>query len=253
MHTTIRYILITALRDRIFIGLFTGMFIATGICLLLGSTAFLEPQHMAMALASGAARMILMVGLMVFTCFHIRQGFDSKEIEVMLSHPMSRAQLLLSYWLGFSLVGVLLALPVLMMIALIGPHDLAGYMGWAASLLLEAMLVVAMAIFSSFTLRSAVMSVMSCMGFYILSRLMAFFVMTSQSGLAAAGSSFTPFKKILELLYILVPRLDMFTKSQWLVYGADTMAGWIYVPMQAAIFVPLLLLAAMADFRRQEF
>jgi hypothetical protein len=252
MPTTVRYILITALRDRLFAGLCAALLVATGISLLLGSTAFLESWQMTVVLASGAARLILMSGLMVFACFHIHQMFDNKEIEVMLSRPLSRPCLLFQYWLGFTAVGLLLSLIVLAIIGLIGSYDLQGYAAWSLSLMLEVMLVVAMAVFASFTLRSAVLSVMGCMGLYLLSRMMAFFIMTSQSGLGTTGS-WAPLGQVLEVISVMVPRLDMFTQSDWLVYGMPMLGGWWHVIVQAAIFTPLLLMAAMVDFRRREF
>jgi hypothetical protein len=253
MLTTIRYILITAIRDRLFVSLFGGIILAVLICILLGQTAFLESAQMTLSLSAGAARLILMIGLMVFACFHIRQAFDSKEIDVMLSRPVSRQGLLLSYWLGFSLVAFLLTIPVLLLMACLGVQDWLGYGAFAASLVLEAMLVVALSLFASFALRSAVSAFMGCLGFYVLSRMMAFFVMTSESGLASAGQQWSLLKNLLQGISMLVPRLDMFSKSEWLVYGGDTLAGWQWVPLQAVIFIPLLLLAAIIDFRRKEF
>lgn len=252
MSTTIRYILLTALRDKLFFGLCTVLVLAVLISLLLGSTAFLESHAMALALSAGAARMILLVGLMIFACFHIRHMFDSKEMEVMLSRPMSRHVLLLAYWLGFVTVGLLLCLPLFAMLALMGSADWLGFGAWAASLVLEMMLVLALAVFASFTLNSAVLSLMGCMGCYLLARMMAFFVMTAQSGLTG-GAHIGWAKTVLQTISTIVPRLDMFTKSDWLVYGAATLDGWWHVPAQAAIFIPVLLLASLADFRRREF
>lgn len=251
MLTTIRYILLTALRDRLFIGLFAVVIAATLISLLLGSTAFLESAQMTLALTAGASRLIVLIGLIVFACFHIRQMFDSKEMEMMLSRPISRHMLLMAYWLGFAAVGMVLCLPVFGILALMGHAGWLGLAAWSASLLLEVMLVLALALFAALTLRSAALSVMGCMGCYVLARMMAFFVMTSQSGLAG-GAHMTWAKYLLELISIMVPRLDMFTQSQWLVYGGEALAGWWHVPVQAAIFIPLLLLASVADFSRRE-
>jgi hypothetical protein len=69
MLTNIRYVLLTALRDWLFIGLFIGVLVATWISAVLGGTAFLEEQEMTITFASGAARVILMIGLIVFRLF----------------------------------------------------------------------------------------------------------------------------------------------------------------------------------------
>lgn len=253
MLTNIRYILLTALRDWLFIGLLVGVLFATMISATLGSTAFIEEKEMTLTFASGASRLILMIGLIVFVCFHIRNAFDTKEIDVILSRPISRSNLVIAYWLGFALVALLLVVPVVAIIGLIGVINLPGYLGWGASLLLESGLVVALALFSAFTLRSAVTSVIACMGFYVLSRMMAFFVMTSQSNMMSGEQKLAPLKYVLVAISTVVPRLDFFAKSQWLVYGFADKHDWLIFIAQTAIFIPLLLLAAIADFRRKQF
>lgn len=252
MFTSIRYILLTALRDWLFIGLVLGVLLATAISATLGGTAFIEEREMTLTFASGSARLILMIGLIVFVCFHIRNAFDTKEIDVILSRPLSRASLVVAYWLGFALVSLLLAVPVAAIIGLIGAGDTSGYIGWCVSLMLEGCLVVALALFSAFTLRSAVASVLACMGFYVLSRMMAFFVMTAQSGVVH-GQEYILLKYALTAISTLVPRLDLFSKSEWLIYGFATSQDWMVFVAQAVIFVPLLLLASIADFKRKQF
>jgi ABC-type transport system involved in multi-copper enzyme maturation permease subunit len=252
MLTNIRYILITALRDWLFIGLLAGVLIATAISAVLGSTAFLEEQEMTLTFATGSARIILMMGLIIFVCFHIRSAFDTKEIDVILSRPISRSNLVLSYWLGFAFVGTLLCLPVIALTAVMGVPNWPGFAAWAASLLLEMALVVALALFSAFTLRSAVSSVIACMGFYVLSRMMAFFVFTAQSGMFNS-EKYIGLKWALEFIATVVPRLDLFAKSEWFIYGLKSPQEWYVFAAQALIFVPLLLVATTLDFRRKQF
>lgn len=252
MLTNIRYILITALRDWLFVGLVAGILFATGISAVLGGTAFLEEREMTLTFAAGSARVMVMVGLIVFVCFHIRNAFDTKEIDVILSRPISRGNLVLAYWLGFTFVSLLLTLPVVGILAFIGIGNGVGFVGWAASLLLEGGLVVALALFSAFTMRSAVASVLACMGFYVLSRMMEFFVMTAESGMAHE-TPYVIMKYVLSAIAVIVPRLDLFSKSEWLIYGFDATQDWVVFIAQAVVFVPLLLLATMADFRRKQF
>lgn len=253
MLTNIRYILLTALRDWLFIGLFAGIVLATMISATLGSTAFIEKQEMTLSFASGSSRLILMVGLIVFVCFHIRNAFDTKEIDVIMSRPISRSNLVIAYWLGFAFVAFLLVVPIIAIIGLMGVLNWPGFIGWGSSLLLESFLVVALALFSAFTLKSAVTSVMATMGFYVLSRMMAFFVATSQSGMVGGEFKYTLLRYALSAISTVVPRLDLFAKSEWLVYGFNSSQEWVVFTVQVVIFVPLLVLAAIADFRRKQF
>lgn len=90
MFSNIRYVLLTATRDRLFIGLLIGIIGAAYISSVLGSTAMLESEHMTLSFTAAAARVIIMVGIIVFIGFHMRNAFDAREIDVLLSRPISR-------------------------------------------------------------------------------------------------------------------------------------------------------------------
>ena len=90
MFSNIRYVLLTATRDRLFIGLLVGILVAAYISSVLGSTAMLEPEQMTLSFTAASARVIIMIGIIVFIGFHMRNAFDAKEIDVLLSRPISR-------------------------------------------------------------------------------------------------------------------------------------------------------------------
>jgi ABC-type transport system involved in multi-copper enzyme maturation permease subunit len=207
---------------------------------------------MALAFAGASARLILVIGLIVFACFHVRHAFDSREIDVMLSRPISRPQLVVAYWLGFSAVATLLALPTAAVIFMLKPMSDAGFISWGFSLLLETWFVVALALFASLALKSAVASVMASLGFYVLCRMIAFFVMTADS-ITKQDLMLIVTKYLLTVVSAILPRLDFFSKTEWLVYGMSSSLEWRLFLAQAVIFIPLLLLAAIIDFKRKQF
>jgi hypothetical protein len=170
----------------------------------------------------------------------------------MLSRPISRSGLAFAYWLGFATVAVLVVVPTALVIAVLQPLSIPGFAFWTLSLLLEALCVVAMALFTALALRSAVTAVMACLGFYVLSRMMAFFVMAADSFGDKEPLTFIT-KYALKTVATVIPRLDFFGKTEWLIYGLTTAVESQLFLLQAAIFIPLLLFAAILDFRRKEF
>lgn len=254
MLTTIRYILLTASRDFLFLGLLLGVVLATAISAILGSTAMIENEAMTLSFASASARIVLVVGIMIFVCFHIRQAFEQKEIDVLLSRPLSRAQIMLSYWLGFSLVAFLLVLASVTVISFLPLPSKSGFVYWAISLLLESLLVVALGMFAAFTLRSAVSSVLAAFGFYTLGRMMGFFLVTLESKLMLGNAWVNELvHALLTGISLVVPRLDLFSQSEWLVYGIMRPEELKLALLQIVVFIPLLLSAATIDFLRKEF
>lgn len=254
MRTNIRYILLTALRDWLFVGLMLGVILATLISSAMGDMAMVEPEQLKRVYAAASSRMVLMVGLIVFACFHVRHSFDTKEIDVFLSRPITRANLVISYWLGFACVALLLVVPTIAIISFTGYHNTSGFALWALSLVLESLLVVASALFSAFTLRSAVTSVIATLGFYVLSRMMGFFLATTHSAFLFQNHTVNEIvRQLMEYLAIFVPRLDFFAKTEWLTYGVQGHHDLILLLLQTGIFIPLLILATILDFRRRQF
>ncbi|MFO1242758.1 MAG: hypothetical protein U1E36_06110 [Rickettsiales bacterium] len=254
MRTLIRYVLLTALRDRLFVALPAVMIMAFMISSVLSRTSMIEEQAMQATFVAGTFRLILALGTAVFVCFHVRQAFDAKEIDVMLSRPISRASLILSYWLGFSIVATLSTIIAIVFIFLSGPVTWDGFGVWILSWIVELWVVVAIALFASITLRSAVISVIFSMTLYVLSRLMGYFLATIKSRLVFDSVIMNEISRYsIKGLAIFVPRLDMFAKTSWLTQGIANANEVLLFAAQGIVIIPLLLAVAIIDFYRRQF
>ena len=208
MFSNIRYVLLTATRDRLFLGLLLSILGAAYISSVLGSTAMLETEQMTLSFTAASARVIIMVGVIVFIGFHIKNAFDTREIDVLLSRPISRTSLVLSYWLGFAVVATLLVLPTVALIALLGTLNHTGFWLWSLSLLLEAWLVVSLTLFAALTLRSGVATVLTSLAMYTLSRMMAFFLATTHGNLFQSAGVNIAATFLMKGIALVIPRLD---------------------------------------------
>jgi ABC-type transport system involved in multi-copper enzyme maturation permease subunit len=254
MKTIIRYTLITALRDWLFLGLILLVAMAYGLSVFTGSTALVEQSQMSIAYFAGSSRIALLVGLIVFVCFHVRRLFDNREIESMLSKPISRTQFVVAYWLGFAILAFIAVLPIIIIMLTVFSPNLFGLVYWTSSLILEISLVLAFALVSSLILRSAVSAVLASFAFYFISRLMGFFVATlDQQSLLNSGTGGKIMGEALKALSSVIPRLDLYAKSSWLIYGVEgQMDLWVF-QAQSFVFIALLLAMAVFDFKRKQF
>jgi hypothetical protein len=255
MKTIIRYTLLTASRDWLFIGLCTMVLLAYGFSVFVGTTALVEQSQMSLAYFAGSSRIILVTGLIVFVCFHVRRAFENREVESILSKPISRTQFVVAYWLGFSVLAILVTIPAIIIIELLNKPDFIGLLFWSASLILEISIVIAFALLASLIMKSAVSPVMSTCAFYLVSRLMGFFVsaMESPTSLMGSGKFGIFLEFIMKIISTIIPRLDLFAKSEWLIYGVSNQNDlWIF-PVQAAIFISLMISVAVFDFKRKQF
>jgi ABC-type transport system involved in multi-copper enzyme maturation permease subunit len=260
MNTTIRYIFLTAIRDWLFIGLAAAILLAVGMSFFLGGTALVEQMQMTIVYASGSSRVILIIGLIVFVCFHVRRAFDNREVEVILTRPISRSSFVFSYWAGFAILSFLVSVPLTLLLGILLDVNFQGLLFWGASLVFESFIVVAFALACSLILQSAVSSVFVSFGFYFISRMMGFFVAIIDKPSMVRDVSWSwIMENILTVSSMILPRLDLFGKSKWLVYGVGSDVNLLLADLipifivQSVIYVPLLLFMAIYDFKRRQF
>ena len=132
--------------------------------------------------------------------------------------------------------------------------EFVGLLAWSLSIFCELMIMSSFAILSSLILKSAVSAVISCFGFYILSRIMGY----------AVSSIIIPAKlnnldvniiieSLLKILSSLFPRLDLFGQGNWLIYSHVKSETITLILTQSAIYISLILLMSIFDFKKKEF
>ena len=259
MISIIRYTILTALRDLLFIGLFVIILGAIGISFTLGATALSEQDQMVLTYIAGSVRLILVTGTILFICFHVQRAFDNKEIDLTLSRPISRTRFVISYWVAFAVLATIMTIPVIGVVAFVAKGaDSLGLAYWGFTLLCEITLVCAFALVAALVMQSAVTSALSTLGFYLVARLMGFLILTIRAIPAApngsAGQKITWFMEtVIRMLSIVFPRLDLSCKTSWLLYGVHNDPNlWIF-PIGAVVFIPLLLSVAIYDLKRKQF
>lgn len=252
MLAIIRTIGLSALRERLYFGLVAALTLCVLFSLFLGGTALSEQVQTGIVLFGGSARLVVVLGLVLLVVFYMQRADEGREVEVILSTPITRTRFVLAHYLGFSLLAVVLVLPLAPVLWAMGlPHPLVG-LGWTVSLLLEALIMVAAALLFSLLLKSAVNAVLASAAFYVLGRLIGYFVMASMSGLSGAPHE-TITQKLMLAISTVMPRLDFFADTHWLIYGFDTEATFTKGVLQAGIYIPLLLVITIFDFRKRQF
>jgi ABC-type transport system involved in multi-copper enzyme maturation permease subunit len=254
MNAIIRYILITAVRDWLFIGILFSLLALVFLSLFLGSTALSEQSAMQLVFVSSSSRLLLVIGLVLFICFHIRRSFDNREIEFIISRPISRTTFLLTYFFSFSIVSFILILPLLATIYIIFFPEIEGYLLWSLSLYLELIIISCFSILASLILRSAVLSVLGCFAFYLVSRIMGFAISTIiiPSNLQNVSLN-TSLELFLKILSSILPRLDQYAQSKWLVYNDFSMEVIPLILCQSIIYIFLIFVMSVFDFNKKEF
>jgi hypothetical protein len=254
MNPILKYIILTAVRDRLYVGLFIILLAAFGLSTFLAETALVEKTQMSITYIAGSSRLIFAVGMILFVCFHTRRSFENKEVEFILSKSISRHNFILNYLLGFILVAVMILLPIMILLAFF-PTNKIGLIFWSISIIFEMLILITFSLLAALILRSAVSAVLASIGFYIISRMMGFFVLTIK--MPESINNISTLNQVLNLslktLSIIFPRLDLFAKSQWLIYGIGNIFDLWIILIQSMIYVPLMVFMAFYDFKKKQF
>jgi hypothetical protein len=255
MIATLRYVLLTAFRDRLFFAL---PLLGLGIVLVaeqLGKATIAEGDALAVVYGAAAIRLLVVLGLVAFIAFSVARMHETREIEAILARPISRARFVIAYAAGYGALASLLTLSMGLFVGLFLKADMAGFAVWLLSLMLEAWIIAALTLAAALILERAVLTVLFVTAFYVLSRLIGFFLVVSASGLGRASVE-NPLdgliRQIMDILGLLLPRLDLFSRTEWLVHGPKE--AWVSLFIaQAVIYVPLLLAMAVIDLRNKRF
>lgn len=253
-HHLISYIFKAALRDRLMLSVFLMMIVGASLSIFLGSAAALEKDQFAIVFMAGSLRIACMVALILFVIFYVRRSFDGKDVEFILSKPIGRVSYILSHVAAFSSLAMIVsALCGLCVYAVSGHYFGAGHLLWLASIMVENIIMVNVALFFAMVVRSAVGASIAALGFYVLGRMMGQIL-----GIIDAGAEGFILNNILsalmQIVSIMMPRLDLMGQTSWLIYGAESSAiGYGYIFMQCAVFLALIVSASIFDLLRQKF
>lgn len=268
----IRFVLTAAFRDKLMMTLVLMILMSAGVSVFLGGSGLTEQESFALVFGAGGLRFLCVIGLVLFCCFYMRRCFETKEVEFLLSRPISRVTFLLSHAFAFIVLAVLVALVVAGAVFFLGRPDTGGWLLWSASVAIECVLMTMIALFFSMVLSSASGSALAALGFYALCRLVGMLI-----GIAAQPSEspvFAVLNNLMNVISIILPRLDLMGQTSWLVYGLDGSAETLslmhnatgyavnmlemlgvggFIAVQGLVFTLLLLVAAAFDFIRREF
>ena len=224
--------------------------------LILGSAYFIqqlaitESARLQVAFFAAAARFaaVFMLSLHILTSM-VRE-FNDKGLELTLSFDLRRSHYILGRLCGFLLIALAMALLATLPPLLLAPLPAA--LQWGLSLALELAIMAALSLFCIVTFTQLMPAASFVFGFYLLARTLTAIRLMSDTPLVGGGTpSHQVIAWIIDALALVLPALDRYTQSTWLV---DNAAAWPALganAAQALLYIVLLGAAAMFDFYRR--
>lgn len=247
--TIARYTLLEALRNRLLWLLIVAALGAIGLSGFLDALALTESRELQAALLAAVLRLAAVFLIATFVVTSLVREANERGLELLLALPLPRAAYVLGKLAGF---GALALLPALLFGALgllFAPPAQAAL--WGASLLCELWIVAAFSLFCTLTLNQVLPALAASLSFYLLARIVGTLQLLGHGG---HGATQRALGAGVDALALLLPRLDGFTRSDWLVYpadGAGLCALLLPIVAQTALYVTLLASAALFDLYRK--
>jgi ABC-type Na+ efflux pump permease subunit len=172
-----------------------------------------------------------------------------KGLELMLSLPLSRATHYLGRLAGFVACGTAIAVVFALSLLLWAPPLRVAV--WGVSLVCEAALVAAAALFFAMTLANLVAAIAATAGLYALARAMPAIQAITAAPLADESWAGWLARHTVDALALFLPRLEAVTRTEWLLYGAPSMASLALALAGLLVYTTLLVAAGLVDFYRR--
>lgn len=246
------YALRAALRDRLIMASVVLTALSVSMAMFVGDAAIIEKSQFIVVYAAGTLRFLMVGAIVLFTAFYVQRLYAQRDVEFLLSRPLSRSAFILSHALAIFILSTVLAV-----LALAGLSVLSGglvssaYLLWTASLLAEVAIMGWTTLFFAMVLTSSTVSALMAMAFYALARLSGQLLgIVNENAVSWAAPILNPLTKMISML---VPRFDLMTQSSWLIYGPSGHEGWLFLAAQGGAFAVLILTAAVIDLKRRQF
>lgn len=250
--TIARYTLLEALRTRL------PALVAVALLAVLGASFFIE----AISVTEGArfqtgfyaagARLACVFIAGIFVLVSVTREFDDKGMDVLLALDLPRSHYILGKLAGFIAMAALIAIAASLPLTWL--TGMQAVLQWMFSLGLELALVVALALFCVITFNQFTPAASFVLAFYLFARaLTAIRLMGAHPLVGADTLSQEVIRFMVEALALVMPALDAWTQTAWLVNQPASWHALLQLAGQSALYIVLLAAAAMFDFHRKNF
>jgi ABC-type Na+ efflux pump permease subunit len=244
--------IVEATRNRLVWLSLLGVAAVLGVAELLGAMALTDSVGIKQAMIGTMLRLGAALLLSMFVVSSMLRDIHDKGFEMLLSLPLKRWQLLLGKLTGYATLAIGLA--VLCTLAALIHAELNAALVWGMTLAGELLIIMCASVLCLFTFSQTTSAMAAVMAFYILSRAIAAIQLMGEGPMMfASGLGQDLLIGSVDALAYVLPDLDRFADSAWLVYGAPDVAvvGWI--ALQTMVYVALLTLASAFDLYRKNW
>lgn len=250
--TIARFTLLESIKNRLFTLVLLGVLSLFGLTLFLSELAIMETSQIQNAITGMTLRLFAVFIVCIFVITSTVREFSDKGFELIISLPIERYEYLLGKLLGFCMLAVFIAIIVCIPLALIG--NTSQLILWCLSLIFELWILIALSLLCLITFKNITSALSIVMAFYILARTISTIQLIGSSPiLETTNLSHKVMVIVIDAIAFLLPALDQFGKTEWLVYGSGGSSEYVFIVGQMVIYLILLFSVACFDLYRKNF
>jgi ABC-type transport system involved in multi-copper enzyme maturation permease subunit len=252
ISTFARFGVLEAVRTRLPLIAAVVVFTIFGASYFVREIAITEGVRFQTAFYAATVRYATVFVAALYVIASVSREFQDKGLEVVLALDVPRAEYVLGRLVGFVCVGAALAvLAGIPLLPLAGAESTAQ---WTISLAVELTLIVALSLFCVVTFNQLMSAASFVLAFYVLARALTAIRLISANPVADADSlSHQTMSWFVEGISLVIPALDQWTRTGWLVDQPASWSGIATILGQGAVFLAVLAAAAVFDLYRKNF
>jgi hypothetical protein len=220
------------------------------LSLFVKELAITESSRVQIAFLAALTRLAAVFITSLHIVSSLAREFNDRVVDLTLALELPRASYILGRFAGYAAVAMALAAGAGLL--LVPFTQGLGLLVWTSTLVLELWIVSALSVFCIITFSQVMPAASFVLSFYLLARSISAMQLISASPLLADRSLAHGFAAwLLNTLAYLLPGLDRFGETAWLVDGGASIASFGNAVGQTLAYVPLLISAALFDFYRR--
>jgi ABC-type transport system involved in multi-copper enzyme maturation permease subunit len=251
--TTIgKYTALEALRTRVPGTALLALVLLVCASLFIRELAVFEATRFQTGFYAAAARLVAVFLTSVYILASITREFNDKGLEVVLALDVPRTHYICGKLAGFMVVAVFIAIIISLPLWALVPAGAA--CAWTVSLTVELAVIAALSLFCVVTFSHLLPAAGFVAAFYLLARSITAMRLMGAHPISGEG---TPSQQItaalVEGLGYLLPALDQWTATAWLVDATPDPGQLLGIFFQGLVYLTLLTAATLFDFHRRSF
>lgn len=250
--TIARFTLLESIKNRMFILVLLGVISLFGLTLFIGELAVTETIQIQNAMTGMVLRLFAVFIICIFVITSTIREFNDKGFELVISLPVDRYAYLAGKMAGFCLFSIFIVFIICIPLAFIG--NTSQLVLWCFSLICELWILTALCLLCLVTFKNITSALSVVLAFYLLARTISTIQLIGSSPiLETTNLSHKIITVVIDAIAFLLPALDQFSKTEWLVYGGGGSSEYLFIVGQTVIYIALLFTAACFDLHRKNF